>query len=194
MAKEPLALAKVQQCTLAQGKVLGATRHGASVPLSVFTAYKPPGPSLEILPVLTEYVRHLGDKPWCLGGDFNLNPCTGVSGARPTRQRADPRAIVARRQAASRPLRRGARVHTAMSSWRGRCSPGGRPGAGQKRATRWGGARRGIVLQRGELGPCSRCRCARGGLLLEALWDSWDSHPAGGKEVRQKGNVLECQV
>ena len=78
MAKEPLALAKVQQCTLAQGKVLGATRHGASVPLSVFTAYKPPGPSLEILPVFTEYVRHLGDKPWCLGGDFNLNPRTGA--------------------------------------------------------------------------------------------------------------------
>ena len=43
-----------------------------------FTAYRPPGPSLEILPVLTEYLRHLGDKPWCLGGDFNLNPHTGA--------------------------------------------------------------------------------------------------------------------
>ena len=78
VAKEPLTLSKTHQVTLEQGQVMGATLHGASVPLSVVVAYRRPGPGLETLPEIVEFTRHAGDRPWCLGGDFNMNPHTGA--------------------------------------------------------------------------------------------------------------------
>ena len=78
LAREPLTLSKTHQATMEQGQVMGATLHGASVPLSLLVSYRRPGPGLESLPEIVEFTRHAGDRVWCLGGDFNMNPHAGA--------------------------------------------------------------------------------------------------------------------
>ncbi|CAE7471572.1 unnamed protein product, partial [Symbiodinium necroappetens] len=77
IVRDPLSVTTLDSFAGKHGQCISVAVHGQALPLMVSCCYRRPGPDLELLEPLARHVQAFGQRPWLVGGDFNLSPSLG---------------------------------------------------------------------------------------------------------------------